>query len=103
MRIKSMSPTILLATGAITVAMFAAPAAAAASTSTGNPSPVQTTCGSIGPGSECVTPGNAQIDDAPPGVGYDPYGEFGLAFGGFGGGFGGGGFHGGGFHGGGHR
>jgi hypothetical protein len=66
-----------------------------------NSSPIQTTCGSVSPGSECVTPGNAQIDDAPPGVDYEPYGDFGLALGGFGGGFGGDGF-GGGFHGG-HR
>jgi hypothetical protein len=102
MRIKSISPTILLAAGGITVAILAAPTAAAVSTSLANPNPVQTTCGPVGPGSECVTPGNAQIDDAPPGVDYNPYGDFGLALGGLGGGFGGG-FGGGGFHGGGHR
>lgn len=88
-RIKSISPSVLLAAGAIIIATTAAPTAAA-STSMQNSSPVQTTCGSVSPGSECVIPGNAQIDDSPPAVNYEPYGDFGLALGGFGGGFHGG-------------
>jgi hypothetical protein len=46
-------------------------------------------CGSVGSGSECITPGNAQINDSPPGVDYYPYGGEGFLLGGFGG------FHGG--------
>lgn len=106
MRSKSISLTTLLAAGVAAVAIVAAPTAAAAPTGAANSVPVQTACGSVGPGTECVTPGNAQIDDSTPGVSYDPYGDFGLALGGFGGGYhggyGGGGF-GGGHGGGGHR
>jgi hypothetical protein len=101
MRTKSISLTTLLTAGAAAVAIVAAPTAAAASTGAANPSPVQAAC-AVGPGTECVTPGNAQINDSPPGVSYDPYGDFGLALGGFGGGYNGGGF-GGGHGGGGHR
>ena len=79
MRSKSISLTTLLAAGAAAVAIVAAPIAAAAPTGAANPGPVQTACGSTGPGTECVTPGNAQINDAPPGVNYYPYGDFGLA------------------------
>lgn len=106
MRSKSISLTTLLAAGVAAVAIVAAPTAAAAPTGAANSVPVQTACGSVGPDTECVTPGNAQIDDSTPGVNYDPYGDFGLALGGFGGGYhggyGGGGF-GGGHGGGGHR
>lgn len=91
MRSKSISLTTLLAAGAAAVAIVAAPTAAAAPTGATNPVPVQTSCGSVGPGTECVTPGNAQINDSPPGVNYYPYGDFGLALGGYGGGHGGGG------------
>jgi hypothetical protein len=100
MRIKSISLTTLLATGVAAVAIVAAPIAAAAPAGPGNPGPAQSAC-AVGPGTECITPGNAQINDSPPGVNYDPYGDFGLAIGGYGGGFGhGGGFGGGGGHGG---
>lgn len=96
MHIKSKSLTAFLAAGAAAVAIVAAPAAVAAPTGP-NPGPVATTCGSTGPGTECVTPGNAQINDSFPVDNYYPYGDFGLALGGFGGGY-----HGGGYHGGGH-
>ena len=98
MRSKSIPLTTLLAAGAAAVALVAAPTAAAAPTDAPNPGPVPTSCGSVAPGTECVTPGNAEINDSPPGgVTYDPYGDFGLALGGYhGGGFGGG--HGGGGH-----
>lgn len=58
-------------------------------------------------GAVCQSPGNVQINDAPPPAAFYPYGGEafllggGGGFGGFGGGFHGGGFHGGG--GGGHR
>ena len=64
MRSKSISLTTLLAAGAAAVAIVAAPTAAAAPTGAANPGPVQTACGSVGPGTECVTPGNAQINDS---------------------------------------
>lgn len=91
MRIKLSYMTPLVGAAAAAVAIVAAPIAAAAPTGAANPGPVQTACGSTGPGTECVTPGNAQINDSPPGVNYYPYGDFGLALGGYGGGHGGGG------------
>ena len=98
MRMKSISLTTLLAAGAAAVAITAAPIAAAAPTGAADPGAVQTAC-SVGPGTECITPGNAQINDSPPPVGFDPYGGEEFAMGGFG--FRGfhGGFHGGGGHG----
>ena len=94
MRIKLNYIAPLLAAGAAAVAIAAAPIAAAAPTGAADPGAVQTAC-SVGPGSECITPGNAQINDSPPPVSFDPYGGEEFAIGGFGG-------HGG-FHGGGHR
>jgi hypothetical protein len=78
MKIRTSYITTLLATGAATVAIAAAPTALAA-----------TSCSSTNAGSECQMPGNVQIDDAPPPVTYSPYGGLGLALGV------GGGFHGG--------
>jgi hypothetical protein len=48
----------LLAAGAVAAAIAAAPLAAAA------PQGLQSACSSAGPGTECVTPGNAQINDS---------------------------------------
>jgi hypothetical protein len=98
----------LFAAGAAAVAIAAAPIAAAA------PTPgaaITQSCSGSASGTECQSPGNVQLDDSPPGVGYYPYGGDAFLLGGYGGygyhgGFGGGGFHGGGggFHGGGgHR
>jgi hypothetical protein len=92
MTIRKSYITTLLATGAAAFAIAAAPTAMAAST------PLQS-CSVTGTGSECQSPGNVQIDDSPPAMNFDPYGDYGLALGGFGDP---GGFHGGG-HGGGHR
>jgi hypothetical protein len=78
-QIKSISLTTLLAAGAAVVAIVVAPTAAAAPMGTKNPGPVQTTCNSAGPGTVCITPGNAQIDDSPAAVStypYYPYGGF---------------------------
>jgi hypothetical protein len=60
----------------------------------------QESCTSAGPTSTCQSPGNVQINDAPPATDFYPYGGDAFLLGG-GGGFGGGGFGGGGFHGGG--
>jgi hypothetical protein len=95
MRIKMSYMTPLLGVAAAAVAITAAPIAAAASSVI---DPAQS-CGQSGTGTVCQSPGNVQINDAPPAVGYYPYGgDAFLLGGGFGGGFhgGGGGFHGGG-------
>ena len=88
MPFKSKYITPLLAAGAAAVAIAAAPIAAAAPTAS-QPGAAPMSCGSVGAGSECITPGNAQINDSPPGVDYYPYGGEGFLLGGFGG------FHGG--------
>jgi hypothetical protein len=100
MRIKLNHIAPLFAAGAAALAIAAAPIAAADPT----PGPaIAQSCSGTGSGTECQSPGNVQLDDSPPSVGYDPYGGEGFLIGGYGdrGGFGGGGFHGGG--GGGHR
>ncbi len=88
MRIRPIDLMFLLGAGAVSAAIVAAPAAFAAPTGP-HPNP----CVSTGSGTECVTPGNAQINDSLPAVtDYYPYGG-GLVLGGFGGTYGGG-FHG---------
>jgi hypothetical protein len=72
------------------LAIIAAPIASAADTGQ--------SCGQSGTGTVCESPGNVQINDTPPPVGFYPYGGDAFLLGGYGGGF-----HGGGFHGGGHR
>jgi hypothetical protein len=57
--------TPLFGTAAAAVAILAAPIAAA---DTGQ------SCSSDGPGTICQSPGNAQINDAPPPVNFYPYG-----------------------------
>ena len=63
MRIKLTYIAPLLAAGAAAAAIAAAPTAAAASTG-------QTCTGNI-----CLSPGNIQINNAPPPVSYHPYGD----------------------------
>jgi hypothetical protein len=64
----------LLATGAVAVAIAAAPLAAAAPTASSDPSQVQQSCTNLGgTQSECQAPGNVQVNDAPPQVDYFPY------------------------------
>ena len=95
MRFKLSYIAPLLAAGAAAAAIAAAPIAAA------DPGAVQQSCTESVSGSECQSPGNVEINDTPPPMAYDPYGDDGFLIGGFGGY---GGFHGGGFHGGGgHR
>ena len=74
MRIPRTPLTTLLAAGAIAVALAAAPTAAADpdGTAPGPPQPHQA-CTSLG-GNVCQSPGNTQIDDAPPPVQFYPYG-----------------------------
>ena len=71
--------TTLLATGAAAVALAAAPMATAAPTTTAPAMPQP--CSTAGGGSECRSPGNVQIYDAPPPVTYEPYGGYGMALG----------------------
>lgn len=79
MRIRS-DLMLLLAAGAVSAAIVAAPAAFAAPS---GPHPNE--CRSTGTGTECVTPGNAQINDTLPAVSdYYPYGGD-LVLGGYGG------------------
>jgi hypothetical protein len=91
MRMKLTYLTPLLGAAAAAVAIIAAPIAAAAPS---GPDPSQS-CGQSGTGTVCESPGNVQINDTPPPVGFYPYGGEAFLLGG--GGFGGG------FHGGGHR
>jgi hypothetical protein len=99
MNIKFRYISPLLGAVAAAAAIGAAPIANATTTIIPNPE----TCA----GAVCESPGNVQINDAPPAASFYPYGGDAFLLGG-GGGFvgGGGGFHGGGggFHGGGgHR
>jgi len=94
MRIKLNYIAPLLAAGAAAVAITAAPIAAAAPAAAPHGA-----CDAGVSGSICETPGNVEINDSPPAVNFDPYGDDGLLLGyggGFRGGFGGGGFPGGG-------
>jgi hypothetical protein len=93
MRMKLSYVTPLLGAAAAGVAIIAAPVAAAAAPA--EPVAVQQSCGSSGSGTVCQSPGNAQINDSPPPVGFYPYGGEAFLLGGSG--------FGGGFHGGGHR
>jgi hypothetical protein len=64
----------LLAAGAATAAIAAAPIAAAAPPAPGNTSQVQQSCAAVGgTQTECQSPGNVQVNDAPPQVDFFPY------------------------------
>ena len=69
MRIKLTHVTPLLAAGAAAVAILAAPTAAAA------PTPLSKTCVATGAGTTCQSPGNVEINNAPPAVSFHPYGD----------------------------
>src|SRR5258705_4340087 len=69
----------LLAAGAAAAAIAAAPIAAA------DPGATQQSCTESVSGSECQSPGNVQITDTPGPMNYDPYGDYGLLLGGYGG------------------
>jgi hypothetical protein len=69
--------TPLIAAGAVAAVMAAAPMAAADSTQAAQ------TCNQSGPGTQCQSPGNVQLNDDPAPVQFYPYGgESGLLGGG---------------------
>ncbi|HYZ68662.1 MAG TPA: hypothetical protein VE666_12840 [Mycobacterium sp.] len=72
MRTKISYVTPLLGATAVAVAIAVAPIASAAS----NPgaAATQQSCTGSGPGTVCQSPGNVQINDAPPPVQFYPYG-----------------------------
>ncbi|MUL85324.1 MULTISPECIES: hypothetical protein [unclassified Mycolicibacterium] len=78
MRTKLNCIAPLLAAAGAAVAIIVAPVAAAAD-------PSSITCNSSAPDTSCVTPGNAQINDSPPPVSYDPYGDMPYLLGRYGG------------------
>ena len=69
MRMKLSHMTPLLGAAAVGVAIIVAPIAAAAA-----PGGDQQSCGQSGSGTICQSPGNTQINDAPPPVQFYPYG-----------------------------
>lgn len=89
MNIKMAYITPLFAAGATAVAIAVAPLATAAVAPLATASTGQS-CTADGAGSVCQSPGNAQIDDSPPPVGFSPYGGEAFLLGGNGGGHGGG-------------
>jgi hypothetical protein len=73
-RIKLSYMTPLLGPAVAAVAIAAAPIATAEPTAASGPSQDQQSCNSLGgTQTECQSPGNAQIYDAPPQVDYFPY------------------------------
>lgn len=68
MSIKTTSIAALVGAAAAAAAIAAAPIAAAAA------GPSQPNCTQNGTGSICQSPGNVQINDAPPPVSFYPYG-----------------------------
>jgi hypothetical protein len=73
MRIKLGHFTPILAAAAVATAISAAPIASAAPGAQ-SPATPQQSCTASGPGTICQSPGNAQINDAPPPVQFFPYG-----------------------------
>ena len=65
--------TTTLGAAAAAVAIVAAPTAAAAVPEPG-PAPPHQSCAGSGAGTVCQSPGNVQINDAPPPVQFYPYG-----------------------------
>ena len=69
--------TPALGAAAAAVAIVAAPTAAAAPAAAAPapaPAPAQQSCAGSGAGTVCQSPGNVQINDAPPPVQFFPYG-----------------------------
>jgi hypothetical protein len=74
MRIRLTCVAPLLVAGAAVIAVTAAPIAAAAPAQAPVNPPAQQSCATSGPGTDCQSPGNVQINDAPPPVSFYPYG-----------------------------
>ena len=68
MRTRNTYIAALVGAAAAAAALAVAPTAAAA------PGPSQPTCTPSGVGSVCQSPGNVQVNDAPPPVSFYPYG-----------------------------
>jgi hypothetical protein len=68
--------TPLLGAAVAAVAIAGAPIAAASPATAGAhaPAPAQQNCSASGPGTICQSPGNVQLNDAPPPVQFYPYG-----------------------------
>ena len=73
MRIKLGHFAPVLGAAAVAAAISAAPIASAAPGAQ-SPATPQQPCTGSGPGTICQSPGNAQINDAPPPVQFFPYG-----------------------------
>ena len=73
MRIERGYFTTILGAAAVALAISAAPVASAAQ-SAQPPAVPQQSCTGSGSGTICQSPGNAQINDAPPPVQFYPYG-----------------------------
>jgi hypothetical protein len=73
MRIKLSHFAPILGATAVAAAISAAPIASAAPGAQ-SPSTSQQSCTASGAGTICQSPGNAQINDAPPPVQFFPYG-----------------------------
>jgi hypothetical protein len=73
MRIKLGYLTPMIGAAAVAAAIAAAPIASA-SPDTQAPGQQQQSCGGSGPATICQSPGNVQINDAPPPVQFFPYG-----------------------------
>ena len=71
MRIRIGYLTPILGSVAAAVAISTAPIASAAPSA--SPAVPQQACAGSGAGTVCQSPGNVQIDDAPPPVQFDPY------------------------------
>lgn len=73
---RILSSTLLAAAGAA-VSIILAPLAGAAPAGVQHIEPAPQTCTTTNAGSECISPGNAQLNDAPPFVDNFPmYGAF---------------------------
>jgi hypothetical protein len=73
MRIKLAHFAPIMGAAAVAAAISAAPIASAAPGAQ-SPATPQQSCTASGPGTICQSPGNAQINDAPPPVQFFPYG-----------------------------
>ena len=77
MRTKLTYLTPVLGAAAVAAAILAAPIASAAP-GTGTPAPQHQSCAASGTATVCQSPGNVQINDAPPPVQFYPYGGLGF-------------------------
>ena len=77
MRTKLTYVAPVLGAAAVTAALLASPIASAA-TGTQAPAPQQQSCAASGSATVCQSPGNVQVNDAPPPAQFYPYGGLGF-------------------------